>query len=266
MLSGMLAAEKAFEALKAGRANDELVAFENEWRASDIGKDLKKVRNVKPLWSKLGTWIGISLGGLDMWTNTLFGFSFFGTLSHGKPDCKTLKPAAECKPIDYPKPDGVVSFDKLSSVFLSSTNHEEDQPIHLKVKDMELQKKSEHDVYAGPSGRYCPAGVYEWIEEGADAPRFPDQRAELRPLQDLRYQGPEPEHHLDGAGRRRRAELPEHVSRHRVERPARDAHSPAGVPAGLFCALLSPGPKPVRKSWCAKKDIAAKRHLSNNLT
>ncbi|MEI2386504.1 electron transfer flavoprotein-ubiquinone oxidoreductase [Breoghania sp. JC706] len=172
MLSGMLAAEKTFEALKEGRANDELTAFENEWRDGAIGKDLKKVRNVKPLWSKFGTWIGIALGGLDMWTNTLFGFSFFGTMSHGKPDYTTLKPAAECKPIDYPKPDGVVSFDKLSSVFLSSTNHEEDQPIHLKVKDMELQKKSEHDVYAGPSNRYCPAGVYEWIEEGADAPRF----------------------------------------------------------------------------------------------
>ena len=172
MLSGMLAAAKTFEALKEGRANDELTAFENEWRDGAIGKDLKKVRNVKPLWSKFGTWIGIALGGLDMWTNTLFGFSFFGTMSHGKPDYTTLKPAAECKPIDYPKPDGVVSFDKLSSVFLSSTNHEEDQPIHLKVKDMELQKKSEHDVYAGPSNRYCPAGVYEWIEEGADAPRF----------------------------------------------------------------------------------------------
>ncbi|PTW62219.1 electron-transferring-flavoprotein dehydrogenase [Breoghania corrubedonensis] len=172
MLSGMLAAEKAFAALKEGRANDELAEFESEWRDGDIGKDLKTVRNVKPLWSKLGTWIGIGLGGLDMWTNTLFGFSFFGTLSHGKPDSATLKPAAECKPIDYPKPDGVISFDKLSSVFLSNTNHEEDQPIHLKVKDMELQKASEHDVYAGPSNRYCPAGVYEWIEEGADAPRF----------------------------------------------------------------------------------------------
>ncbi|MDJ0930308.1 electron transfer flavoprotein-ubiquinone oxidoreductase [Breoghania sp.] len=172
MLSGMLAAEKAFAALKAGRANDELIEFENEWRDSDIGKDLKKVRNVKPLWSKLGTWIGIGLGGLDMWTNTLFGFSFFGTLSHGKPDYKTLKPAAECKPIDYPKPDGIVSFDKLSSVFLSNTNHEEDQPIHLEVKDPELQKTSEHDIYAGPSNRYCPAGVYEWIEEGEGAPIF----------------------------------------------------------------------------------------------
>ena len=172
MLSAILAAEKAFAALKAGRANDELTDYEAEWRSSEIGKDLKTVRNVKPMWSKLGTWLGIAVGGLDMWTNSLFGFSFFGTLSHGKPDSATLKPAAQCKPINYPKPDGKISFDKLSSVFLSNTNHEEGQPIHLKVADMALQKSSEHDVYAGPSQRYCPAGVYEWIEEGEGAPRF----------------------------------------------------------------------------------------------
>ena len=172
MLSGMLAAEHVAAALAEGKANAELTAFDTAWRAGDIGRDLKKVRNVKPLWSRYGTWLGIALGGLDMWTNELFGFSFFGTLKHGKRDFETLKPAAQCKPIDYPKPDGVITFDKLSSVFLSNTNHEEDQPVHLKVKDMALQKASEHDVYAGPSNRYCPAGVYEWIEEGEDAPRF----------------------------------------------------------------------------------------------
>jgi electron-transferring-flavoprotein dehydrogenase len=105
-----------------------------------------------------------------MWTSTL-GFSVFGTLRHGKPDAETLKPAGECRPIVYPKPDGQLTFDKLSSVFLSNTNHEEDQPVHLIVHDMELQKRSEHDVYAGPSQRYCPAGVYEWVEEGGE-PRF----------------------------------------------------------------------------------------------
>jgi electron-transferring-flavoprotein dehydrogenase len=114
--------------------------------------------------------LGIALGGVDMWTNT-FGFSLFGTLGHGKPDSAALEPAAKFKPIAYPKPDGVVSFDKLSSVFLSNTNHEEDQPVHLLVKDMALQKQSEHDVYAGPSARYCPAGVYEWIED-TSGPRF----------------------------------------------------------------------------------------------
>ncbi|MCT8970305.1 electron transfer flavoprotein-ubiquinone oxidoreductase [Microbaculum marinisediminis] len=171
ILSGMMAAEHVQTALAAGRANDELTDFDAALRASEIGADLKKVRNVKPLWSKLGLYGGIALGGLDMWTNT-FGFSLFGTLGHGKPDSATLKPAAECPKIDYPKPDGKISFDRLSSVFLSNTNHEEDQPIHLKVGDMALQKASEHDVYAGPSYRYCPAGVYEWVEEGEDAPRF----------------------------------------------------------------------------------------------
>jgi electron-transferring-flavoprotein dehydrogenase len=170
MLSGMLAAEHVAAALAAGRANDELSQYEAAWRSSAIGRDLWKVRNAKPLWSRFGTMLGIPLGALDMWTNTA-GFSLFGTLRHGKRDAETLKPAAEAQRIVYPKPDGVLTFDKLSSVFLSNTNHEEDQPVHLVVKDMDLQKASEHDVYAGPSQRYCPAGVYEWVEEGG-APRF----------------------------------------------------------------------------------------------
>jgi electron-transferring-flavoprotein dehydrogenase len=168
--SGMLAAEHVAAALGAGRANDELVEYENAWRDSAVGKDLYPVRNVKPLWSKLGTILGVGLGGFDMWCNTL-GFSLLGTQSHAKPDRKTLDAAKAHAPIAYPKPDGKVSFDKLSSVFLSNTNHEEDQPVHLKVADMNLQKTSEHDVFAGPSNRYCPAGVYEWVEE-ASGPRF----------------------------------------------------------------------------------------------
>jgi electron-transferring-flavoprotein dehydrogenase len=170
MASGMLAAESIAAAIAAGRANDELVDYENSWRTSSIGKDLYPVRNAKPLWSKFGTIFGNALGGFDMWCNTL-GFSLFGTQSHEKPDRKTLKPAKEYQPIAYPKPDGKLTFDRLSSVFLSNTNHEEDQPVHLKVADMNLQKASEHDVYAGPSNRYCPAGVYEWIEEPT-GPRF----------------------------------------------------------------------------------------------
>ena len=170
MLSGMLAAEHIAAALAAGRAHDELADYDTAWRSSDIGRDLWRVRNSKPLWSKLGTFAGIAAGGLDMWTNT-FGFSLIGTLGHGKPDAETLKPASQFKPIAYPKPDGKLTFDKLSSVFLSNTNHEEDQPVHLLVADMGLQKASEHDVYAGPSQRYCPAGVYEWVEEGGN-PRF----------------------------------------------------------------------------------------------
>jgi len=168
--SAMLAAEHVNAALGTGRANDELVAYENAWRDSPVGKDLYPVRNVKPLWSKFGTVIGVALGGIDMWCNTL-GFSLFGTQSHAKPDRKTLDPAREHVPIPAPKPDGKLTFDRLSSVFLSNTNHEEDQPVHLKVADMNLQKTSEHDVYAGPSFRYCPAAVYEWVEE-ASGPRF----------------------------------------------------------------------------------------------
>ena len=167
MLSGILAAEKVAEALAASRAHDELEAYEASWRTSDIGRDLRKVRNVKPLWSRFGTIIGVGLGGLDMWTNTL-GFSLFGTLSHGKPDNQTLEPASKFKPIAYPKPDGKLTFDRLSSVFLSGTNHEADQPVHLHVANLESEKQIEHDVFAGPSNRYCPAGVYEWVGEGAD--------------------------------------------------------------------------------------------------
>ncbi|HKG00025.1 MAG TPA: electron transfer flavoprotein-ubiquinone oxidoreductase [Xanthobacteraceae bacterium] len=171
MLSGMLAAEQVAAALAEGRGNDEVASYETAWRRSPIGRDLWKVRNAKPLWSKFGTVLGIGLGGIDMWMNTLLGLSPFGTLGHGKPDSATLKPAAECRPISYPKPDGVITFDKLSSVYLSNTNHEEGQPVHLIVRDLGLQKESEHDVFAGPSQRYCPAGVYEWVEE-AGQPRF----------------------------------------------------------------------------------------------
>jgi electron-transferring-flavoprotein dehydrogenase len=170
MLSGMLAAEHIAAALAEGRGNDELASYEAAWRSSPIGRDLWRVRNAKPLWSKFGTFAGVALGGLDMWTNT-FGFSLFGTLQHGKPDFATLKPAAQCQPIAYQKPDGKLTFDRLSSVYLSNTNHEEDQPVHLLVRDSALQKSSEHDMYGGPSARYCPAGVYEWVEEGG-RPRF----------------------------------------------------------------------------------------------
>ncbi|MBY5825867.1 electron transfer flavoprotein-ubiquinone oxidoreductase [Rhizobium leguminosarum] len=168
VLSGMLAAEKIVAAIATGRSHDEVAEIENEWRKGDIGKDLKRVRNVKPLWSKFGTALGVALGGFDMWTNQLFGFSVFGTLKHGKTDAESLEPASQHKPIAYPKPDGVLTFDRLSSVFLSNTNHEEDQPVHLQVKDMALQKRSEHDIYAGPSTRYCPAGVYEWVEKDGE--------------------------------------------------------------------------------------------------
>lgn len=173
ILTGMMGAEAAFEAIREGRAGDTLENYEEAYAGSSVYKELKTVRNVKPLWSKLGTALGIPMGGLDMWvTSLLGGFSFFGTLSHGKTDAAALKPAKDFKPIDYPKPDGVLSFDKLTNVSFTNTYHEEDQPVHLKVADLALQKSSEYDVYAGPSARYCPAGVYEWVKEDGGAMRF----------------------------------------------------------------------------------------------
>ena len=175
ILSGMLAAEEAAQAIAAGRANDELTRVEDLWRAGDIGRDLKAVRNVKPLWSKLGTIAGVMLGGLDMWTNELFGFSVFGTLHHGKPDHATLKPLSQVTPITYPKPDGVLSFDKLSSVFISNTNHEEDQPVHLRLKDPAVPVRDNLPMFGEPARLYCPAGVYEVVyddEAGKKDPRF----------------------------------------------------------------------------------------------
>ena len=168
MDSGMQAAETLVTALGEGRANDELAAYEEGWRSGPIGKDLFKVRNVKPLWAKFGLTLGVTLGGMDMWLNTIFGWSPFGTLSHGKTDAESTLPASQCKPIDYPKPDGKITFDRLSSVFLSGANHEEDQPSHLVLADEALQKSSELGAYAGLSQRFCPAGVYEWLDDDAN--------------------------------------------------------------------------------------------------
>jgi electron-transferring-flavoprotein dehydrogenase len=171
MKTGMLAAEAAFAATAAGRAGDTLDDYEQAYRRSDVYRDLKRVRNVKPLWSRLGTRVALLLGGFDMWTNQLFGLSLFGTLKHGNPDWATLKPAAQCEPIAYSKPDGRISFDRLSSVFLSNTNHEEDQPVHLVLKDPAIPVRANLPEYAEPAQRYCPAGVYEIVEE-PNGPRF----------------------------------------------------------------------------------------------
>jgi electron-transferring-flavoprotein dehydrogenase len=161
--SGMLAAEHLAAAIAAGRSHDEVTAYEESWRGSEIGHDLYRVRNVKPLWSRFGTLIGIGLGGIDMWLSELLGMSPFGTLSHGKPDHATLKPLDQVKPIVYPRPDGVLTFDRLSSVFLSATNHEEDQPVHLRLADPTIPIRENLPVYGEPARLYCPAGVYEVV-------------------------------------------------------------------------------------------------------
>jgi electron-transferring-flavoprotein dehydrogenase len=175
ILSGMLAADHLFAALGEGRAHDEISGYEDEWRGSAIGRDLKPVRNVKPLWSRFGTLLGIPLGGFDMHCQEKLGFSFFGTRPHGKPDHASLKLANQCEPIVYPKPDGVLTFDRLSSVFLSSTNHAEDQPVHLTLKDPSVPIAVNLPLYGEPARLYCPAAVYEVVYSDAEAktdPRF----------------------------------------------------------------------------------------------
>ncbi len=174
MKTGMLAAEAAFAAISAGRQRDVLEEYEEAYRESRVFKDLNLVRNAKPLLSKLGTFWGGVVGMADMWTTTLLGgFSFLGTLSHGKSDAAATEKAAKHKPIAYPKPDGVLTFDKLSSVYLSNTNHDEDQPSHLKLKDPSIPIQVNLPEYAEPAQRYCPAGVYEVLyDEAGRTPRF----------------------------------------------------------------------------------------------
>lgn len=173
MLSGKAAAEAAHAAIQAGRAGDELSDYEIDVRTGAIGKDLKKVRNVKPLWSKFGLMASLVLGGFDMWVQTLTGgLSLFGSLKHGKNDAQATEPADQHKPIEYPKPDGTLSFDRLTNVAFSATNHEESQPAHLQLKDANVPISVNLPKYAEPAQRYCPAGVYEVVEEEGQETRF----------------------------------------------------------------------------------------------
>ena len=171
MKTGMLAAEAAAAAVQAGRAGDALEDYDRAYVQSWVAKDLYLVRNAKPLWSRLGSLLALPFIGLDMWTNQLFGISLFGTLGHGEPDFATLKPAAGSVKIAYPKPDGRLTFDRASSLFLSGTNHEEDQPVHLRLRDPAIPISVNLPEYGEPAQRYCPAGVYEVIEEST-GPRF----------------------------------------------------------------------------------------------
>ena len=172
MKTGMLGAQAAFNAISADRTGDELTAYEKAVEVSWVYDDLKPVKNMKPLMSRFGTMLGAVIGTPDMWLRTLFGFGYLPTLRHKKPDHAYLKPASKFKPIAYPKPDGVLSFDKLTNVSFTATNHEEDQPVHLQVGDPHLQVTSELEYFDGPSNRYCPAGVYEWVEEPDGTKRF----------------------------------------------------------------------------------------------
>ena len=170
MKSVMLAAESVAAAIAAGHEKTELAEYDAAVRSSWIAEELKKVQNAQPAVAKYGADIGTVLAGIDMWMRTLkIGLPI--SMKH-EPDYTHLQRADLYKPIDYPKPDGVLSFDRLTNVAFSYTNHAENQPVHLKVCDMELQRRSELEVFAGPSTRYCPAGVYEWVLEDGKEPVF----------------------------------------------------------------------------------------------
>jgi electron-transferring-flavoprotein dehydrogenase len=173
MLSGIAAAEAASKAIAEGRSGDELKAYEAAVRGGPIADDLRPVRNVKPLWSRFGLLGGLALGGLDMWTRSLLGFNLFGEMKHGKADHEATGRAKRFAPIAYPKPDGVLSFDRLTNVAYSFTNHAEEQPCHLHLKDPEIPIGWTLKRYAEPAQRYCPAGVYEVVrDKDGGNPRF----------------------------------------------------------------------------------------------
>jgi electron-transferring-flavoprotein dehydrogenase len=171
MLSGIAAADAAIDAIAKDRAGDELTAYETTVRTGAIGKDLKKVRNVKPLWSRYGMLASTIIGAADMWSNTL-GFTILGTMRHGKTDAAATQMAAVYPEIDYPKPDGKLSFDRLTNVSYSFTNHEENQPAHLRLSDSNTPVVTNLPKFAEPAQRYCPAGVYEVVQEDGKPPRF----------------------------------------------------------------------------------------------
>ncbi len=172
MFSGIAAAEAAVAAFKDGRAGDTLEAYNAGLKTGPVGKDLKKVRNVAPLNARFGPLGGMALGGFDMWFQTLFGVSPFGTLKHGKNDAEATEPADKHKKIDYPKPDGKLSFDRLTNVSFSMTNHEESQPCHLHLANPDLPISDNLPTFDEPAQRYCPAGVYEIVREEGQEPRF----------------------------------------------------------------------------------------------
>ena len=173
MHSGIEAAEAAHAAIAAGRSGDRLEAYDEALKSGPVGRDLRTVRNVAPLSGRYGLLGGLTLGGFDMWFQTIFGgLSLFGTLKHGKSDAKSTEPASKHKPIDYPKPDGKLSFDRLTNVSYSMTNHEETQPVHLKLRDPSVPISVNVPKFAEPAQRYCPAGVYEVVSEEGKDPRF----------------------------------------------------------------------------------------------
>ncbi|MHA1523520.1 MAG: electron transfer flavoprotein-ubiquinone oxidoreductase [Alphaproteobacteria bacterium] len=171
VLTGMMAAESAFAALSMDRRHDEIEYYQAAYRSSQVARELYKVRNVKPILSRLSTIPALCVSGLDMWMNS-FGLGLPFTFKHNKPDHACLVRADQVRPIAYPKPDGKLSFDKPSSVYLSGTNHEEDQPVHLRLDDPNIPIAHNLPLFEEPATRYCPAGVYEIITQADGSPRF----------------------------------------------------------------------------------------------
>ena len=205
MKSGMVAAETVFRRLSGDTGAEVRRALEESW----VWEELRRVRNIRPSF-RWGLWAGLAYSALD--TYVLRGAAPW--TFHHHPDHLQLTRASEARHIDYPRPDGKITFDRLSSVFISNTNHEEDQPPHLRLRDPEKAIAVNYRLYDSPEQRYCPAGVYEIVQQaGHGRPVFTDQRAELRSLQDLRHQGSGAEHRLGRAGGRRRTQLSEYVIR-----------------------------------------------------
>ncbi len=168
----MLVASSVVKAIGEGRSNDVLECYQQRWRESSLGKDLFPARNIKPLWSRFGTLAGTAIGGLELWIGAFTkGWSAFGTLHHQSADWRKLAPAKAYKKIHYSRPDGIITTDRMTSVSFANVSQVEDQPCHLNVRDVELQRNSELDLFGGPSALYCPAGVYEW-QETAKGPRY----------------------------------------------------------------------------------------------
>ena len=172
MNSGIEAAESVYSAISDGRSGDLLPDYDVNLRNGVVGKDLKKVRNVAPLNARFGPLGGLILGGFDMWFQTIFQFSLFGSLKHGKSDAASTESAEKHKEISYPKPDGSISFDRLTNVSFSMTNHEENQPCHLQLGNPEIPISVNLPQFSEPAQRYCPAGVYEVVQTEENSSRF----------------------------------------------------------------------------------------------
>ena len=223
--TGMLAAEAAYDAITHGRQHDELTAYPEAFEQSWLYDELNQSRNFK-YWFKKGRSVATLMTGIEQFV--LRGHMPW-TFHRDQPDHVYLKPAAECKPIDYPKPDGKLTFDRLSSVFISNTNHSEDQPAHLTLKDA-VGAGAGQPGEVRRAGKPLLPGRRVRIRQGRGQQRpAADQRVELRALQDLRHQGPDAEHRLGHAGRRRRAQLRQHVTRRELDAARRgDPRFPGG--------------------------------------